>query len=66
MTSTLPIINKDLVLLDVDAGGDKETLIARGDEQAGFSILDVLLVARMGRDDDGAFAGHRLEDRGSA
>jgi PTS system fructose-specific IIC component len=29
MTSTLPIINTDLVLLDVDAGGDKQAVIGR-------------------------------------
>jgi PTS system fructose-specific IIC component len=29
MTRTLPIINTDLVLLDVDAGGDKQTVIGR-------------------------------------
>ena len=29
MTSTLPIINTDLVLLDIDAGGDKQSVIGR-------------------------------------
>jgi PTS system fructose-specific IIC component len=58
MTSTLPIINTDLVLLDVDAGGDKETVIGR--------LVNRLADAGRTHDSDGLIAAAMAREEQSA
>jgi PTS system fructose-specific IIC component len=58
MTSTLPIINTDLVLLDVDAGGDKETVIGR--------LVNRLADAGRTHDTDGLIAAAMAREEQSA
>ena len=58
MTSTLPIINTDLVLLDVDAGGDKQTVIGR--------LVNRLADAGRTHDTDGLVAAAMAREEQSA
>ncbi|OBF26876.1 PTS lactose transporter subunit IIC [Mycobacterium sp. ACS1612] len=58
MTTTLPIINTDLVLLDVDAGGDKEAVIGR--------LVNRLAGAGRTQDTDGLVAAAMARERQSA
>jgi fructose PTS system EIIBC or EIIC component len=58
MTSTLPIINTDLVLLDVDAGADKETVIGR--------LVNRLADAGRTHDTDGLIAAAMAREEQSA
>jgi PTS system fructose-specific IIC component len=58
MTSTLPIINTDLVLLDVDAGGDKQTVIGR--------LVNRLADAGRTHDTDGLIAAALAREEQSA
>lgn len=58
MTSTLPIINTDLVLLDVDAGGDKQTVIGR--------LVNRLADAGRTQDTDGLISAAMAREEQSA
>lgn len=58
MTSTLPIINTDLVLLDVDAGGDKQTVIGR--------LVNRLAEAGRTHDTDGLISAAMAREEQSA
>jgi fructose PTS system EIIBC or EIIC component len=58
MTTTQSIINADLVLLDVDAGGDKQTVIAR--------LVDRLADAGRTHDTDGLIAAAMAREEQSA
>lgn len=58
MTSAQPIINADLVLLDVDAGGDKQTVIGR--------LVDRLADAGRTHDTDGLVAAAMAREEQSA
>jgi fructose PTS system EIIBC or EIIC component len=58
MTSTLPIINTDLVLLDVDAGADKRTVIGR--------LVNRLADAGRTHDTDGLIAAAMIREEQSA
>ncbi|AGB20502.1 PTS system D-fructose-specific IIABC component (F1P-forming), Frc family [Mycobacterium sp. JS623] len=58
MTSTLPVINTDLVLLDVDAGGDKQTVIGR--------LVNRLADAGRTHDTDGLIAAALAREEQSA
>ncbi|WP_101950920.1 fructose-specific PTS transporter subunit EIIC [Mycobacterium sp. 3519A] len=58
MTTTLPIINTDLVLLDVDAGGDKEAVIGR--------LVNRLAGAGRTHDTDGLVAAAMAREQQSA
>ncbi|HTI76088.1 MAG TPA: fructose-specific PTS transporter subunit EIIC [Mycobacterium sp.] len=58
MTTTLPIINTDLVLLDVDAGADKQTVIGR--------LVGRLADAGRTHDTDGLIAAAMAREEQSA
>lgn len=58
MTSTLPIINTDLVLLDVDTGGDKQTVIGQ--------LVNRLADAGRTHDTDGLIAAAMAREEQSA
>jgi fructose PTS system EIIBC or EIIC component len=58
MTTTLPIINTDLVLLDVDAGGDKQAVIGR--------LVNRLADAGRTHDTDGLIAAAMAREEQSA
>jgi PTS system fructose-specific IIC component len=58
MTSTLPIINTDLVLLDVDAGGDKQAVIGQ--------LVNRLADAGRTQDTDGLISAAMAREEQSA
>ena len=58
MTTTLPIINTDLVLLDIDAGGDKQAVIGR--------LVSRLADAGRTHDTDGLIAAAMAREEQSA
>jgi PTS system fructose-specific IIC component len=58
MTSTLPIINTDLVLLDIDAGADKQAVIGR--------LVNRLADAGRTQDSDGLIAAAMAREDQSA